>query len=135
MMERLAKQSEENNSNRKMQFINLFLYGLLVTVQAFYLIQWSGDVDNLLADVFLVRVVVELVIKIIVLGLVIHFSMELVVRSHEMGNGDLLIVGTTPDQQVQFQFIIRSPHQELTKAMRRNSSVVSAEDGGFNDYD
>ena len=84
---------------------------------------------------FLVRVVVELVIKIIVLGLVIHFSMELVVRSHEMGNGDLLIVGTTPDQQVQFQFIIRSPHQELTKAMRRNSSVVSAEDGGFNDYD
>lgn len=100
MMERLAKQSEENNSNRKMQFINLFLYGLLFAVQAFYLIQWSGDIDNLLATVFLVRVVVELITKIVLLGLVIHFAQQLVVRSHEMGNGDLLIVGTTTNQHV-----------------------------------
>jgi hypothetical protein len=76
-----------------MQVINLTLFVLLLAVQCFYAIAWNNITDSIITA-SLVRVLIELFVKIVLLCLVIQFGSSVIVKSFVHQNGDLIIVGT-----------------------------------------
>jgi len=76
-----------------MQIINLTLFVLLLAVQCFYAIAWNNITDSIITA-SLVRVLIELFVKIVLLCLVIQFGSSVIVKSFVHQNGDLIIVGT-----------------------------------------
>ena len=69
-MERAIKQTQENQSNRAMLILNLFLYGLLAVVQLYYASSWRFVTRGIIF-MSLIRVTVELIVKVIFMVLMI----------------------------------------------------------------
>jgi hypothetical protein len=59
----------ENQSKRWMQILNLVLFGLLLGIQCYYAIAWVINNRGIIT-VNLVRVIVELIVKIMLMFLV-----------------------------------------------------------------
>lgn len=76
-----------------MQIINLTLFVLLLAVQCFYAVAWNNITSSIITA-SLVRVLIELFVKVVLLCLVIQFGSSVIVKSFVHQNGDLIIVGT-----------------------------------------
>ena len=124
-MERIVRQTTESSSNRWTQFLNLGLFVVLLALQCFYYQQWQGRIEDTIVDIFLVKVIVQILLMCVMFGLVIDFGQSVVVKSHELANGDLIIVGSSKSGKITFEFVI---HSNAAKYPRLSPSSGSMAD-------
>ena len=91
-LKKALKRTEDSQPDRWMQIINLSLFILLFLTQLFNAITVNDFYGFI--EINILRTAIELFIKCTFLVLINKFGTNLVVKSYNMSNGDLFIVGT-----------------------------------------
>lgn len=71
-------------------------------VQLFYVSSWKGTVRTYVVISGVIRVVVELAVKIVILMLVQQFGACITVKTSNLASGDLIIVGSDSEGRETF---------------------------------
>ncbi len=106
-MEKAVKKQSQSQSKRWMQILNIVFFGALLGVQVVYSVDWQTGFEGIVTT-SMIRLCVEIFVKGILLFLCIQFGSNVTVKSFLYSTGELVIIGTDPDDKEVFKLLLNS---------------------------